>query len=56
MMRQANLEPEVLAAKTWLVVIGVVVIVVSFFIQHWAAWLTLFAGVGITAFGAASKK
>lgn len=42
--------------KTWLVVVGVVVLVASFLIPHWTSWLLLIAGVGITAFGAFSKK
>jgi len=53
---QPNLRLEALALKTWLVVVGVVVLVVSFLIPHWTSWLLLIAGVGITAFGAFSKK
>lgn len=56
MVGQLNLQTEVLAMKSWLVAVGIVVIVASFLIAHWTSWLLLVAGVGITAYGVTSKS
>ncbi|MCU0852007.1 MAG: hypothetical protein MUC90_01940 [Thermoplasmata archaeon] len=45
-----------MATKKWLVAVGIAVVVASLLIAHWASWLLLFAGVGITAYGATSKN
>jgi len=56
MMVLLDFWPEALGLKTWLVVVGVVVLAASFLIPHWTSWLLLVAGVGITAYGVASKS